>query len=90
MFFELTPTTGQPIYLQLMQQIRHAAHMIVMKMGDHQGIDLLDACVLGRRRDPHGIASAKAGISGIDQQGLPGRWHHQRRLPALGVNEVKV
>ena len=25
MFFQLTPTTGQPIYVQLMQQIRHAA-----------------------------------------------------------------
>lgn len=24
MFFKLTPTTGQPLYLQLMQQIRHA------------------------------------------------------------------
>ena len=25
MFFKLNPTTGQPLYLQLMQQIRHAA-----------------------------------------------------------------
>ena len=24
MFFQLNPTTGQPLYLQLMQQIRHA------------------------------------------------------------------
>ena len=24
MFFKLTPTTGRPLYLQLMQQIRHA------------------------------------------------------------------
>ena len=24
MFFKLTPTTGQPLYLQLMQQIRHS------------------------------------------------------------------
>jgi GntR family transcriptional regulator len=34
MFFELTPTTGQPIYLQLMQQIRHAAETGAIRDGD--------------------------------------------------------
>jgi GntR family transcriptional regulator len=34
MFFQLTPTTGQPIYVQLMQQIRHAAETGAIEDGD--------------------------------------------------------
>src|SRR5713101_4422 len=34
MFFNLTPTTGQPLYLQLMQQIRHAAETGALRDGD--------------------------------------------------------
>src|SRR5437868_10941070 len=34
MFLKLTPTTGQPLYLQLMQQIRHAAETGALKDGD--------------------------------------------------------
>lgn len=34
MFFKLTPTTGQPLYLQLMQQIRHAAETGKLQNGD--------------------------------------------------------
>lgn len=34
MFFKLAPTTGQPLYLQLMQQIRHAAETGALKDGD--------------------------------------------------------
>lgn len=34
MFFKLTPATGQPLYLQLMQQIRHAAETSALKDGD--------------------------------------------------------
>lgn len=34
MFFRLTPTTGQPLYLQLMQQIRHAAETGGLQDGD--------------------------------------------------------
>jgi len=34
MFFKLTPTTGQPLYLQLMQQIRHAAETGALCDGD--------------------------------------------------------
>ena len=33
-FFKLTPTTGQPLYLQLMQQIRHATETGVLHTGD--------------------------------------------------------
>jgi GntR family transcriptional regulator len=33
MFFRLTPTSGQPLYLQLMQQIRHAAETGVLADG---------------------------------------------------------
>jgi GntR family transcriptional regulator len=32
--FKLTPTTGQPLYLQLMQQIRHAAESGALRDGD--------------------------------------------------------
>ncbi len=34
MFFKLNATTGQPIYLQLMQQIRHAAENGALQDGD--------------------------------------------------------
>jgi GntR family transcriptional regulator len=34
MFFKLNPTSGQPLYLQLMQQIRHAAETGVLSDGD--------------------------------------------------------
>lgn len=34
MFFKLTHATGQPLYLQLMQQIRHAAETGALKDGD--------------------------------------------------------
>jgi GntR family transcriptional regulator len=34
MFFKLNPTTGQPLYLQLMQQIRHAAETGLLSDGD--------------------------------------------------------
>jgi GntR family transcriptional regulator len=34
MFFKLTPTSGQPLYLQLMQQIRHAAETGALVDGD--------------------------------------------------------
>src|SRR6202165_5028008 len=33
-FFKLTPTTGQPLYLQLMQQIRHATETGALQDGD--------------------------------------------------------
>ncbi len=34
MFFKLNPTTGQPLYLQLMQQIRHATETGALRDGD--------------------------------------------------------
>ena len=34
MFFKLTLTTGQPLYLQLMQQIRHATETGALQDGD--------------------------------------------------------
>jgi GntR family transcriptional regulator len=34
MFFKLTPTTGQPLYLQLMQQIRHAVETGALRDGE--------------------------------------------------------
>jgi GntR family transcriptional regulator len=34
MFFKLTPADGQPLYLQLMQQIRHATENGALRDGD--------------------------------------------------------
>lgn len=34
MLFKLTPTTGQPLYVQLMQQIRHATETGALEDGD--------------------------------------------------------
>jgi len=34
MLFKLNPTTGQPLYLQLMQQVRHAAETGALQDGD--------------------------------------------------------
>jgi len=34
MFFKLTPATGQPLYVQLVQQIRHAAESGALRDGD--------------------------------------------------------
>jgi GntR family transcriptional regulator len=34
MFFKLNPTTGQPVYVQLMQQVRHAAETGSLRDGD--------------------------------------------------------
>jgi GntR family transcriptional regulator len=34
MLFRLNPTTGQPLYLQLMQQIRHAVESGALQHGD--------------------------------------------------------
>jgi GntR family transcriptional regulator len=34
MFFKLNPQAGQPLYLQLMQQIRHAVDTGVLQRGD--------------------------------------------------------
>jgi GntR family transcriptional regulator len=34
MLFKLNPTTGQPLYVQLMQQIRHAAETGALRDGD--------------------------------------------------------
>jgi len=34
MFFKLNPATGQPLYLQLMQQIRHAAETGALRDGE--------------------------------------------------------
>jgi GntR family transcriptional regulator len=34
MFFKLTPADGQPLYLQLIQQIRHATENGALRDGD--------------------------------------------------------
>jgi GntR family transcriptional regulator len=34
MFFKLAPATGQPLYLQLMQQIRHSVETGALRSGD--------------------------------------------------------
>jgi GntR family transcriptional regulator len=56
MFFKVTPTTGRPLYLQLMQQIRHAAETGALRDGDQlPGIrTLAEELVVS----PHTVAKA--------------------------------
>jgi GntR family transcriptional regulator len=56
MFFKVIPTTGQPLYLQLMQQIRHAAETGALRDRDHlPGIrTLAEELVVS----PHTVAKA--------------------------------
>jgi len=55
-FFKLNPTTGQPLYLQLMQQIRHATESGALQDGDQlPGIrTLAEELILS----PHTVAKA--------------------------------
>ncbi len=55
-FFKLNPTTGQPLYLQLMQQIRHATESGALRDGDQlPGIrTLAEELILS----PHTVAKA--------------------------------
>jgi GntR family transcriptional regulator len=64
-FFKLNPTTGQPLYLQLMQQIRHATETGALKDGDQlPGIrTLAEELILS----PHTVAKA---YSELEHDGL--------------------
>ncbi|MDQ6678188.1 MAG: GntR family transcriptional regulator [Acidobacteriota bacterium] len=65
MFFKLTPTTGQPVYLQLMQQIRHAAESGALQDGDQlPGIRTLAEQLLV---SPNTVAKA---YSELEHEGL--------------------
>jgi len=55
-FFKLNPTTGQPLYLQLMQQIRHATESGALQDGDQlPGIRTRRG---GTDSSPHTVAKA--------------------------------
>ena len=64
-FFKLNPTTGQPLYIQLMQQIRHATETGALLDGDQlPGIrTLAEELILS----PHTVAKA---YSELEHQGL--------------------
>jgi GntR family transcriptional regulator len=64
-FFKLNPTTGQPLYLQLMQQIRHATETGALQDGDQlPGIrTLAEELILS----PHTVAKA---FSELEHDGL--------------------
>jgi hypothetical protein len=82
MFFKLNPTTGQPLYLQLMQQIRHAAETGALQNGDQlPGIrTLAEELVVS----PNTVAKAYSGSLRIT--GEPARWYDPAgfSLPAAG------
>jgi GntR family transcriptional regulator len=65
MFFKLNPAAGQPLYLQLMQQIRHAAESGALQDGDQlPGIrTLAEELVVS----PHTVAKA---YSELEHEGL--------------------
>jgi len=64
-FFKLNPTTGQPLYLQLMQQVRHATETGALQDGDQlPGIrTLAEELVVS----PHTVAKA---YSELEHDGL--------------------
>jgi hypothetical protein len=51
-----------------LHQLRHAAHVIVVIVGNEHGIDAAQACALCCGNDAVGIAKVVAGPAGINQQ----------------------
>ena len=76
--------------LDVLDEIRHAAHVIGMEVGDEHMVDLRDAGVFHRRLNALGVAAIVAGPAGIDQQRSAGRRDEQRGLAAFDVDGVDV
>jgi len=64
--------------------------VIAVEVRDQQVVDLRQAGIMNRRRDPFRIPSLGARPATVDEQRLPGRRDDQRRLPAFDVNEVDL
>ena len=88
--FRLTPTSGQPLYLQLMQQIRHAVEKGALQHGDQlPGIRTLAEELLV---SPHTVAKA---YSELEHEGLlelrqgTGAFVALKRRPVARANLVQ-
>ena len=84
------PVVEESSHRQPLQQVRNAAHMILVEMRDQQRVDFFDAGCFRRRRDANGVASAVARITGVDEQGLTGGRNHQRGLASFDIDEVNI
>ena len=71
-------------------ELRGAAHMVGVEVGDDHVVECGHAGVSRRRRDSVGIAPVEAGPSGVDQQGIAGRPDEERRLAPLDVDHVDL
>ncbi len=76
--------------LDALDEIRHAAHVIGMEVGDEHLVDLRDARIFHRRLDALGVAAIVAGPAGIDQQRAAGGRDQQRGLAAFHIDGVDV
>ena len=88
--FEIGTVVEECAHLDSVDQLRDAAYVIAVIVGNQDIIQLLDAGLMRGGDDAVGIATFVAWPTGIDQQRLA-RWaHDQSRLPALDVDEVNL
>jgi len=77
-------------HLHLRRQLRCAANVIAMVVGDQRVVDLLHARGFCRRSDAIRVAPTEPRKAGIDEERLARRRHDERRLPAFDVDEVDL
>ena len=74
--------------LDALHEIRHAAYVVGMKVGDEHLVELRDACIFHRLLNALGVAAVVAGPAGIDQHRSAGRRNNQRGLAAFHIDGV--
>ena len=84
--FAIEAVVEEFAYGNALDQLRHAAHVVAMKVGNQQVVDAHDAGVAHGCLDAVGVASARP--AGIDQQRCAGRSHQQRGLAAFHIDRV--
>jgi hypothetical protein len=57
-------------HLNPVDQLRHAAHMVAVIVGDQDVVDLLEARLMSRGQDPVGVAAFISGPAGVNEQRL--------------------
>jgi hypothetical protein len=72
----------------LLGQLPDPAHVIGMIMRDHQVVDLLHSCRLGRGGDALGIALVVSAPPRVHQHRFARRGYDQRGLPSFHVDRV--
>src|SRR5262249_31798917 len=76
--------------LNFLRQLRHSAYMVIVVMGDHNVVDLIDSRELRGRCNAVGVSAFKARPSRIDQHGLAGGADDKRCLSTFHINEIDV